>query len=225
MGQTSSEAAVTRAQVPDGVEDHADAGGVHEGDLGQVHDHHALALLHQVEHAPAQAGRGERVDLAVGSHDVRGARPRARPAKSEVDRLPPSRQPISPLWRPGGLRARRNGVIRAPDPRRKRRAARRARCPSGGPVRAGREWSRSRPRPIGQRPSGKPNAVARRVRSVLGPRTRALATAAVVSGRLVAVVAQAEEPDEPGDQQADVEYAEADHEDPPLGGHRLDANA
>jgi hypothetical protein len=60
------------------------------------------------------------------------------------------------------------------------------------------------------------------VAAAAGPlaRRRARATAAgTVVTRGVVVVAQAEEPDEPDDQQADIEYAEADHEDPSLGGH------
>ena len=52
-------------------------------------------------------------------------------------------------------------------------------------------------------------------------RLRSLATtAAALLGRIVATVAQAEEPDEPDDQEAYVEYAEPDHEDPGLGAHR-----
>src|SRR5687768_5063858 len=56
-------------------------------------------------------------------------------------------------------------------------------------------------------------------------RAGALAAAAVVAARIVVVVAQAEEPDQPDHEQADVEDAEANHEDPPLGGHRFDATA
>ena len=54
---------------------------------------------------------------------------------------------------------------------------------------------------------------------VPGLRTGPLAAAAVVTPRIVVVVPQPEEPDQPDDQQADVEDAESDHEDPPLGGH------
>jgi hypothetical protein len=54
---------------------------------------------------------------------------------------------------------------------------------------------------------------------VPGLRTGSLAAAAVVTARIVIVVTQPEEPDQPDDQQADVEDAESDHEDPPLGGH------
>src|SRR5215204_2536649 len=59
----------------------------------------------------------------------------------------------------------------------------------------------------------------------VAPRTRprALAPAAVVAAGVVVVVAEPEEPDQPDDEQPDVEDAEPDHEDPPLGGHRLDA--
>jgi hypothetical protein len=65
---------------------------------------------------------------------------------------------------------------------------------------------------------GKPYAVA--ARTVLpGTRLGALASAAAVVMGVVVVVAQAEEPDQPHDQQPDVEYPEADHEDPPLRGH------
>ena len=51
------------------------------------------------------------------------------------------------------------------------------------------------------------------------PRAGALAPAAIVPGRVVAVVAQPEEPNEPRNQESDVEHPEADHENPPLGGH------
>ena len=47
----------------------------------------------------------------------------------------------------------------------------------------------------------------------------AFAPSAIVATSVVIVVAQAEEPDQPDDQQAHVEDAEADHEDPPLRGH------
>jgi hypothetical protein len=50
-------------------------------------------------------------------------------------------------------------------------------------------------------------------------RIGALAAPAVVATRVVVVVAQAEEPDQPHDQEAHVENAKADHEDPPLRGH------
>src|SRR5215207_2690122 len=56
-------------------------------------------------------------------------------------------------------------------------------------------------------------------------RSRTLAPAAVVAARVIVVVAQPEEPDKPDHQQPDVEDAEANHEDPPLGGHRVDATA
>src|SRR3954447_8205918 len=61
--------------------------------------------------------------------------------------------------------------------------------------------------------------------------TQAAATGAFARGRIVAtaartvvvrrivVVAEAEEPDQPHDQQSDIEDAEADHEDPSLGRH------
>src|SRR4051794_16061065 len=52
----------------------------------------------------------------------------------------------------------------------------------------------------------------------------AAAARAVVVARVV-VVTQAEEPDEPHDQQADIEDAEADHEDPALGGHGADGTS
>ena len=55
-------------------------------------------------------------------------------------------------------------------------------------------------------------------------RVAAGATAEVVAVVTV-VVAQPEEPDQPHDEQSDVEDAEADHEDPPLGGHDVDASA
>src|SRR5918992_2416263 len=73
-------------------------------------------------------------------------------------------------------------------------------------------------------PQREPDAVA--ARSVPArPRLWPLASAAVVALGVVVVVAQAEEPDQPDDQQPDVEDPEADHEDPPLGGHGLDASA
>jgi hypothetical protein len=56
-------------------------------------------------------------------------------------------------------------------------------------------------------------------------RARALATASVVAARVVVVIAEPEEPDQPDDEQAHVEHAETDHEDPPLGGHWGDASA
>ena len=61
-------------------------------------------------------------------------------------------------------------------------------------------------------------------KAAAGTVTRAGAGAAartVVAGRVVLVVTQAEEPDKPQDQQAHVENAEADHENPPLRGHAL----
>jgi hypothetical protein len=50
-------------------------------------------------------------------------------------------------------------------------------------------------------------------------RARALAASAVVAARVIVVIAQPEEPDQPDDEEPHVEDAEADHEDPPLGGH------
>jgi hypothetical protein len=52
-------------------------------------------------------------------------------------------------------------------------------------------------------------------------RRRAAPAASVVVRRVV-VIAEAEEPDQPDDQQADVEHAQPDHEDPPLRGHSGD---
>jgi hypothetical protein len=63
----------------------------------------------------------------------------------------------------------------------------------------------------------------RTIAAATGP--RALAAAAVVPAGIVVVVAKPEEPDQPDHEQADVEDAEANHEDPPLGGHRFDATA
>src|SRR5215211_1102057 len=57
------------------------------------------------------------------------------------------------------------------------------------------------------------------------PGVRAFSAAPVVAAGIVAVVAQAEEPDQPHDQEPHVEDAEPDHEDPPLGGHQGDATA
>src|SRR5215212_9336880 len=56
-------------------------------------------------------------------------------------------------------------------------------------------------------------------------RARALSASTVVPARVIVVIPQAEEPDQPDHEQPDVEDAEADHEDPPLGGHRFDASA
>jgi hypothetical protein len=51
-------------------------------------------------------------------------------------------------------------------------------------------------------------------------RGRIVATAArTVVVRRIVVVAEAEEPDQPHDQQSDIEDAEADHEDPSFGRH------
>ena len=47
----------------------------------------------------------------------------------------------------------------------------------------------------------------------------ALTAASILVGRLVAVVAQPEEPHQPDDEQAHVQQAEANHEDPPLRAH------
>jgi hypothetical protein len=66
-------------------------------------------------------------------------------------------------------------------------------------------------------------AASRTVAAAAGP--WALAAAAVVTAGIVVVVAQPEEPDQPDHEQADVEDAEPNHEDPPLGGHRFDATA
>ena len=74
--------------------------------------------------------------------------------------------------------------------------------------------------PAAERPPSErePDAVAARPVAIRA-RLRALAAAAVLPGRVLAVVAQPEEPDQPHHEQADVENPEADHEDPPLGGH------
>ena len=53
----------------------------------------------------------------------------------------------------------------------------------------------------------------------IGPRSRTVASAAAVVMGVVVVIAQPEEPNQPDDEQPDVEDAESDHEDPPLGGH------
>jgi len=47
------------------------------------------------------------------------------------------------------------------------------------------------------------------------------AAAGTILAAILVIAAEAEEPHEPQDQQADVENAEADDEDPPLGGHAL----
>lgn len=47
----------------------------------------------------------------------------------------------------------------------------------------------------------------------------ALSPASALVGRLFAVVAQPEEPNQPDDQQPHVQHAEADYEDPPLRAH------
>jgi hypothetical protein len=56
-------------------------------------------------------------------------------------------------------------------------------------------------------------------------RLRTLATATIVAAGIVVVVAEPEEPDQPDDQEPDVEDAEPDHEDPALSGHYRDATA
>ena len=84
--------------------------------------------------------------------------------------------------------------------------------------RAGPPWERSRPLPRPPAAQRQPDAVAAGAvlaRAWIG----AFAPAAVVAVRVVPVVAQAEEPDQPHDQQSDVEDPKADHEDPPLRGH------
>src|SRR3954451_16286924 len=47
-----------------------------------------------------------------------------------------------------------------------------------------------------------------------------LASASALVGRLFALIAQAEEPDQPEHEQPHVDYAEAEYEDPPLRAHR-----
>jgi hypothetical protein len=75
----------------------------------------------------------------------------------------------------------------------------------------------AQPSPAGARGTeGQPEAAA--AGATVGIRLGPTAAWAVVLRRLV-VVAEAEEPHEPHDQQADVENPEADHEDPTLGGH------
>src|SRR5947209_8657976 len=110
---------------------------------------------------------------------------------------------------------RRRRRARTPHPRGRRARDRRWAALTGGTYRT---------RVIAHAPASLPHAAERDplsttarvgVRRRIGP----AATGAVVARRVV-VVAQAEEPDEPHDQQADVEYAEADHEDPSLGGHK-----
>ena len=67
-----------------------------------------------------------------------------------------------------------------------------------------------------------PQAAASRSTPRARPAALATASAAALVGRLVAaVLAHAEEPDQPRNQQTYVEDAEADHEDPPLCGHLL----
>ena len=70
----------------------------------------------------------------------------------------------------------------------------------------------------------KPHAVAAGA-VVIRTRIRPLSSAAVVAAGIVVVVPQAEEPDQPDDQEPDVEDAEPDHEDPALSGHYRDATA
>ena len=55
--------------------------------------------------------------------------------------------------------------------------------------------------------------------ALVGALSRAAPAAAALLGRVLAVVAQAEEPNEPEDEQTKVEDSEADHEDPPLQAH------
>ena len=85
--------------------------------------------------------------------------------------------------------------------------------------RAGRCPSRSRP-PAGTRPglSGRPPPPGPPAgRS--GPRLPPPPSPPSSGGSSLAVVAQAEEPDQPHHEKAHVKHAEADHEDPALGAH------
>jgi hypothetical protein len=61
-------------------------------------------------------------------------------------------------------------------------------------------------------------------RTLARARIATAAAGAVVVGRAL-VVAQAEEPDEPDHEQAHIEDAEANHEDPTLSGHERDSSA
>src|SRR5262245_30895212 len=65
-----NELAVTRREVPQRVQQHAEAGGVHEGHLGEVHNDCSLALVCQSEEAATQLRRRMSVDLPPERHDV-----------------------------------------------------------------------------------------------------------------------------------------------------------
>jgi len=78
---------------------------------------------------------------------------------------------------------------------------------------AGAAARREAPRPEGEPAS--PGAA----RGALGPAASSASSSALVGRVLAAVVAQAEEPDQPNDEKAHVKHAEADHEDPALGAH------
>src|SRR3954469_5428753 len=67
-------------------------------------------------------------------------------------------------------------------------------------------------------PATRPGAGVRQRRAAVGSTTAATGAAAAL---VVLVVAQLEEPDQPDDQRADVEYAQPDHEDPARQRHSL----
>jgi hypothetical protein len=70
-----------------------------------------------------------------------------------------------------------------------------------------------------------PTQAAAAVRAIVALGTWATAPWATVVGLVVVVIAQTEEPDQPEDQQADVENAESDHEDPAFGADTSDRSS
>src|SRR4051812_3348022 len=113
-----------------------------------------------------------------------------------------------------------HGRVRATDPRRAR---------PGRRLEAARSSRPARQRVAAHAPGALLEASQRLAEAAAaGAATRArivtAAAGAVVVARVV-VVTQAEEPHEPHDQQADIEDAEADHEDPTLGGHVADGTS
>src|SRR4051812_36489878 len=113
-----------------------------------------------------------------------------------------------------------HGRARAPDTRRR---VRRQRLETAHPCAAARQRVAAQaPRALLEPAQRAPEATA--AGPATGTRIVTAAARAVVVARVV-VIAQTEEPDEPHDQQADIEDAEADHEDPALGGHDADGTS
>src|SRR3954452_23815208 len=122
----------------------------------------------------------------------------------------PSRETPAPLEAP-----RRDQWPRAPDARRDaRRQRHRAAHAVSRPLR--RAMVADAPRTLLELAQRPPEPAAARAL----PRGRVVAAAAwAVVVRRIVVVTETKEPDEPHDQQSDIEDAEADHEDPSFGRH------